>query len=161
MNTLSIQFRTQLKDPDIKDLPRLTSSTGFFNQEEVDIVEELVVETLTKPDCGYLWQVAEQGEEPAGFTCFGRIPGSMHAWDLYWIVVGRVFQGNGLGRKLISITEEYVRNQGGKLLIAETSGRPLYLPTRNFYLHCGYQSEVTIAEFYGPGDDKVFFIKRF
>jgi GNAT superfamily N-acetyltransferase len=160
MRTEIIHYRNHVLENDIKILPLLTQSTGFFNAEEVDIVEELVTETLTKPDSGYLWQVAEIEGVTAGFTCFGRIPGSEHSWDLYWIVVGKEFQGFGLGKKLISTTEEFVRAQGGKLLIAETSGKPQYESTRQFYLRCSYLLEATIQDFYAPNDDKNFFIKR-
>ncbi len=156
----TIQYRDSVTETDIQVLAQLTQSTGFFNAEEVEIVEELVTETLTKPDSGYLWLVAQLDGVPAGFTCFGRIPGSEHSWDLYWIVVGKDYQRDGLGKKLIVKTEEFVKHQGGKLLIAETSGKPQYESTRQFYLRCGYQWEATIRDFYAPGDDKAFFIKQ-
>jgi hypothetical protein len=37
----------------------------------------------------------------------------------------------------------------------ETSGRAQYEPTRDFYMHCGYEVEAVLADFYAPGDDKV------
>jgi GNAT superfamily N-acetyltransferase len=104
--------------------------------------------------------VAEIDGIPAAFACFGRIPGSEHSWDLYWIVVGKDFQGCGLGKKLITNTEDFVKNEGGKLLIAETSGKPQYESTRQFYLRCGYKLEATIRDFYALNDDKAFYIKR-
>jgi len=39
----------------------------------------------------------------------------------------------------------------------ETSGRPLYEPTRQFYLKNGYELEATLREFYGSGDDKLVY----
>jgi hypothetical protein len=41
----------------------------------------------------------------------------------------------------------------------ETSSRPLYEPTRRFYLACGYRLEAQLEDFYAPGDGKVIFLK--
>jgi hypothetical protein len=58
-------------------------------------------------------------------------------------------------------TEEAVRQAGGRMLIAETSGTSHYEPTRNFYLGMGYILEACIKDFYSAGDDLAIFIKRF
>ena len=39
------------------------------------------------------------------------------------------------------------------------SNRHHYLPTRGFYLRCGYRQEALLKDFYAPGDDKVIYIK--
>jgi ribosomal protein S18 acetylase RimI-like enzyme len=67
---------------------------------------------------------------------------------------------NGVGRKLLTASEEAVRAIGGRMLIAETSGTPAYESTRAFYLGMGYAAEATIKDFYTPGDDLVIFVKR-
>jgi hypothetical protein len=41
----------------------------------------------------------------------------------------------------------------------ETSSRPPYAPTRAFYERCGYELEVVLKEFYGPGDGKAIYVK--
>ena len=160
MKISEIQYRKVLHQSDVLTLVALTRSTGYFNEEEVLIVEELVQETLNKPESGYCWLIGEQDSIPVGFTCYGRIAGSIQAWDLYWIVVGNSWRGQGIGKKLIRRTEQEVASLKGALLIAETSGKEQYADTRSFYSSCDYTLEATIKDFYAPFDDKLFYVKR-
>ncbi len=48
---------------------------------------------------------------------------------------------------------------GGSRVYVETSSRPLYEPTRAFYLARGYREEARLPDFYGPGDAKVMYVK--
>ncbi len=105
----------------------------------------------------YHFLVARRGEEILGFAAYGRRPLTQASFDLYWIGTGQQFQGQGIGKKLLRRVEEEVRNLGGKLLIIETSGRPEFEPTRQFYLHAGCDPEARIRDFYAPGDDLVVF----
>jgi len=50
----------------------------------------------------------------------------------------RRIRGQGLGKKLMDLAEQYIRNAGGRLFIVETSGRESYRPTRTFYERIGY-----------------------
>ena len=160
MVSIDIHYRTKVQLSDVENLVNLTRSTGYFNDEEVLIVQELVQETLTQPQSGYCWLIAEKDSIPVGFTCYGSIAGSSQSWDLYWIVVGQSWRGEGIGKKLLWQTEQEVKSQNGALLIAETSGREQYKDTRSFYDSCGYKLEATITDFYAPLDDKLFYIKR-
>jgi hypothetical protein len=45
-------------------------------------------------------------------------------------------------------------------VIVETSSRDAYLPTRRFYDRRGYEEAARVAEFYGPGDDRVIYVKH-
>ncbi|HON18937.1 MAG TPA: GNAT family N-acetyltransferase [Salinivirgaceae bacterium] len=155
-----IQIRNHLVESDVERLPLLTQETQFFNYEEVMIVDELVKHTLHQNSDDYQWIVIEKNQTPIGFTCYGKIPGSEHSYDLYWIVVAKSQQSKGLGKRLIELTEIEVKKQNGAMLIAETSGKPLYEPTRNFYLRCGFIHEATIRHFYAQNDDKYFYVKR-
>jgi len=56
--------------------------------------------------------------------------------------------------------ENAVHQTGGRILIAETSGTPLYDGTRKFYFGMGYENEATIKDFYSMGDDLKIFTKR-
>ena len=47
----------------------------------------------------------------------------------------------------------------GRLFVVETSSREAYTPTRRFYEALGYYEAGRIPGFYGPGDDKVIFLK--
>ena len=82
------------------------------------------------------------------------------AFDLYWIAVDPAARCNGVGRALLTASEEAAHRMGGRMLIAETSGAPHYETTRKFYLSTGYKNEATIKDFYTIGDDLLIFVKR-
>ena len=95
----------------------------------------------------------------AGYACYGPIACTVWSYDLYWIAVDPAHQGRGLGRALVEESERLIRDAGGRRVYIETSGKPQYVPTRGFYERCGYRLDVELAEFYGPGDSKVVYVK--
>jgi len=140
----------------------IAARAGVFNQEEVQCVAEIWEEYInTGPEySGYSFIVQREGERVSGFACFGPRDLTEGVFDLYWIAVDPDARRNGVGRKLLTASEEAVRAIGGRMLIAETSGTPAYESTRAFYLGMGYAAEATIKDFYTPGDDLVIFVKR-
>lgn len=146
--------------PQIQDI---AARTDVFNQEEIETVEALWQDYLTVGPVvgGYNFLVEKDGERVLGFACYGPRDLTSGVFDLYWIAVDARSHRNGVGRRLLSVTEEAVRQGGGRMLIAETSGTPLYEPTRKFYLGMGYSLEATIRDFYTEGDDLAIFVKRF
>jgi GNAT superfamily N-acetyltransferase len=146
--------------PQIRDI---AARAGVFSQEEVDCVVELWEEYLTVGPVvgGYNFLVDRDGDRVFGFACYGPRDLTSGVFDLYWIAVDSASHRNGVGRKLLNATEEAVRQAGGRMLIAETSGTPHYEPTRKFYLGMGYTMEATIRDFYTEGDDLAIFVKRF
>ena len=63
------------------------------------------------------------------------------------------------GSVLLKAIEEDVRNEGGKILWIETSGRPLYASTEAFYIRNGYDLHASLKDFYGDGDPKQIYSK--
>jgi ribosomal protein S18 acetylase RimI-like enzyme len=154
-------FRDGVRPADRDAVRELVAATGFFSQDEVAIAVELVDERLARGSAsGYAFVLAEQGGRLAGYTCYGPVAGTASSWDLYWIVVAPDAQGRGLGRRLLTATEERVRAAGGRRLYADTSGRAQYAPTRAFYRATGFAQAAYLPEFYGPGDAKVIFCKE-
>jgi GNAT superfamily N-acetyltransferase len=160
MSEESIVFRTDVRPEDVAAVREITESTGFFYQEEVDIAVELVEERLAKGlRSGYHFILAESGGRTVGYTSYGPIACTKESYDLYWIVVSRDFRGRGLGTRLLTMAEEAIGRLGGSRIYVETSSRPLYDPTRGFYLARGYVKAAELEDFYGPGDAKVEFLK--
>lgn len=141
----------------------IAARTGVFSQEEVECVGEIWEEYMNMgPEgCGYNFIVYRDGEKVLGFSCYGPRDLATGVYDLYWIAVDPDVHRGGVGRKLLTASEEAVRQLGGRMLIAETSGTPLYEPTRKFYIGMGYIAEATIKDFYSEGDDLAIFVKRF
>ena len=160
MNTAKIEFRSIVADTDLATVRAITESTGFFYPEEVDTAVELVEDRLVKgPRCGYHFLFAEQDGRTVGYASFGPIACTKESFDLYWLVVGRDFRGKGLGTQLLEKSEDAISALGGSRIYIETSARPLYIPTRAFYLARGYSQIAELEDFYAPGDAKAMYVK--
>ena len=149
-----------LRREDRERLQVLVAATGKFTGEEVAIALELIDAVL---DGGgqkdYIIRVSESDGNVEGYYCVGPTPATEGTFDLYWIAVDPARQGKGIGTQLDDHAAALVRGMGGRLLIAETSSRPAYGPTREFYLRRGYRELARIAGYYRPGDDLVVFGK--
>jgi len=150
---------TEIDGTQIQDI---TARAGVFSQEEIDSVPEMFNEYLAHgtEGSGYHFIVYREGGKVLGFAIYGYRDLTDGVFDLYWIAVDPTTRCKGIGRKLITASEEAVREMGGRMLVAETSGTPLYESTRKFYFSMGYENEATIKDFYSSGDDLVIFIKR-
>lgn len=152
--------RRELRSTDRGTIDRLLAATGFFNPEELEVAMELVDDRLIEGDeSHYRFLVAERGSRVAGYACWGPIPGTAESADLYWIAVDPACQGLGVGRALLAEAERWLAEAGRPRVWIETAGRPQYEPTRAFYLACNYRIAAQLEDFYGPGDDKVIFLK--
>jgi ribosomal protein S18 acetylase RimI-like enzyme len=159
--TETVTLREEVRPGDVDAVRALVAATGFFADAEVAIAAELVQERLDKGAAsGYEFILADQGGMLAGYSCYGLIPCSTVSWDLYWIAVAPGVQGGGLGRRILALTEQRIREAGGLACYAETSGRAQYAPTRAFYERTGYATGAVFPDFYGPGDAKYVFVKR-
>jgi ribosomal protein S18 acetylase RimI-like enzyme len=160
MNTTAVGFRTTVTEADIEVVRRITDSTGFFYPEEVDVAVELVEDRVAKGmKCGYHFLFAEADGRAVGYTTFGPIACTRESWDLYWIVVAGDYRGKGLGTALLEKTETSIAALGGSHVYIETSARPLYTPTRAFYIARGYTQVAELEDFYAPGDAKAMYLK--
>jgi ribosomal protein S18 acetylase RimI-like enzyme len=140
----------------------IIAKTNMFTQAEIDVAMELIDIFLTKKDQkDYIIYVAEnKGKEVVGYVCYGPTPATEGTFDLYWIAVSPNMQGKGVGKELLSFTENNVLKQNGRLIIVETSSQPKYQPTQQFYIKNKYLIEARIKDFYRPGDDRLIFLKR-
>ena len=137
-------------------LERLVRDTGRFRESEVATAVELLDEALAGDD-DYRFIGAYDGDTLVGYACWGPTPGTEGTHDLYWIVVDPARQGAGIGAQLLDHVAQLLRAEGGRLLVAETSGRPDYALTRRFYQKHGFTRAATIPGYYAPGDDLVVY----
>jgi D-alanine-D-alanine ligase len=108
---------------------------------------------------GYVFLVYRNGDRLLGYACFGPHPLTEGTFDLYWIAVDPQMRGQGIGHALLARVENEVHARGGRILIVETSGTPVYAPARRLYESCGYRYEAVVHDFYAPGDDLIVFGK--
>ncbi len=140
----------------------LLDATGFFPPGDMEIAREVLDEALEKGEAGHYQSYTACAEDgrPIGWACFGATPCTVGTWDFYWLGVDTRIQARGVGSALLRLVERLAREQGGRLMVIETSGRPLYHPTRQFYLNRGYREEGRIRDFYAGGDDRVIYTRR-
>src|SRR5512133_3387358 len=110
---------TEADGPQVQDI---AARAGVFNQEEVETVAELWQEYLTDgPEvCGYNFIVEREGEQVLGFACYGPRDLTNGVYDLYWIAVDPNARRGGVGRRLLTASEEAAHTAGARMIIAET-----------------------------------------
>jgi ribosomal protein S18 acetylase RimI-like enzyme len=154
----------QLEPRDRPFIEKMVISTGKFNVVEVATALELVDEALARgEESGYLFAVLEYGKKHSvvqGYACYGPVPLTQGAYDLYWIVVDPASQGKGFGSHLLRYVETDVLRRGGRMILIETSSQESYGATIRFYKKAGYKLVARIKNFYRIGDDKLVFSKE-
>lgn len=157
-----MNLRKKLKESDIPYLEEILNSTGFFYDHEVVVALELAEENLTQGEekSGYIFIIAEKDDKPVAFACYGKTPCTDDSFDLYWIAVHQNQKGTGIGKILMQMIEEDVSQLTGKYIWIETSSRPLYEPTRYFYLKTGCEKIAELPNFYGENDNKIIYLKK-
>jgi ribosomal protein S18 acetylase RimI-like enzyme len=136
------------------------ADTGFFRPDEIEIARELIDSAIAEgPKGHYQSFVACIGKDTVGWVCWGPTPCTLGTFDIYWLGVAPNMQSRGIGRALTNFAEQTIAERGGRLFVVETSSRDTYTPTRRFYEALGYHEAARIPDFYGPGDDRVIFLK--
>lgn len=151
-----------LQKSDRKDLVELINSNDIFKDDEIQVAIDLVDETLEideKDEYDYNIFVYELDKKVVGYHCTGKRYMTEGVFDLYWIVVHSKYHGQKIGKILLKQAEEFILDQNGYLVIAETSSQPSYLPTRKFYKNNDYQVLAEIKDFYKRNDNLIIFGK--
>lgn len=133
--------------------------TANFTAEEIDCAVELLDIYLNNPvqkDYNFLCAV-DSNNKPIGYVCCGRVPLTDGTYDLYWIVIDPLHCGVGIGKRLVNYVADMLKEQSGRMLLAETSSKPNYYGTRTFYERRGFLETARIKDFYKIGDDKIIY----
>jgi ribosomal protein S18 acetylase RimI-like enzyme len=167
-----ITFRDTPRPADSAAIRGIVASTGFFHDYEVDVAVELIDERLNRGLISeYHFIFADDADTGGliGYSCFGPIACTVGSFDLYWIAVHNDRRGRGLGARIMTEAERAMAagllGPDGKpvaparRIYIETSSKPQYQPTRDFYIRCGYREEARFEGFYAPGDDKIVYVR--
>jgi ribosomal protein S18 acetylase RimI-like enzyme len=157
----------QLRPENRSRLAELLVMTGAFHADEVEVALSLFDFTHGPTGAGaddaavdYEFVGAFVEEQLVGYACFGPTPATDGTFDLYWLAVDPAAQGRGIGRALMRDVEAKLIARGGRLLVVETSSRPDYESTRQFYTHSGYTEAARVRDFYAPADDRILLTTR-
>ncbi len=150
-----------MKEQDRQVVLDIVEATGMFTPEEILCAREQVDIFLGQPGQKDYYLVVVENDEGrvVGYMSYGPTPLTDGAFDLYWMAVAPEVQGRGYGRELVGWLEDRVREEGGRLILIETSSQAKYKSTRHFYKKLGYREVSRIPDFYKPGDDKITFAK--
>jgi ribosomal protein S18 acetylase RimI-like enzyme len=136
--------------------------TRAFNQEEIDVAMELIDIVLRDENQNdyKIHCLVDHEDQAMGYICYGPTPMTQGTFDLYWISVDPNFQGKRVGSKLLDFLEKEVREEGGRMILADTSTIPQYEKTKSFYLRNGFREVARIPDYYYPGNDRITFCKK-
>jgi ribosomal protein S18 acetylase RimI-like enzyme len=150
-----------LAEKDKDSIRTILSDSQMFRDDEIDVAFEVIDEYLEDPDESDYWSfvATDESDTAIGFVIVGPNPMTVGTFDLYWIAVGQSQQRKGVGSGMLTYAEKRVHEHGGRLIIAETSSKPTYLRTRNFYKQHGYSELAQIRDYYDIGDDLIIFGK--
>jgi len=149
-------------EADKAQITDITARAGVFSQEEIDSVPVMFDEYLrygTEGD-GYHFIVYREGDQILGYAIYGYRDLTDGVYDLYWIAVDPDARRKGVGRALLTASENAIHDLDGRIIIVETSGSAHYSGTRDFYVNTGYINEAIIKDYYKPGDDLWIFTKK-
>lgn len=150
----------KLRPEDRNQIEKIVSSIEIFSAEEKEVALELIDEAIAKPQLEYYNVFVYEDEgKVLGYHCTGKRALTDGVFDMYWIVVDPNAQNKGAGKKLLEHVENFAKERKGTWVLAETSSREAYTPTRNFYLRNRYTILSEIRDFYTMNDNLIVFGK--
>lgn len=152
----------ELKQADVDQLEKILKKISTFNEKEVEVAMELInITAFNTEQSDYNIFVYDDEGKIMGYHCTGKRPLTDAVYDLYWIVADPSAGKKGIGKSLIEHAENFVKENNGRWLLAETSSKESYAATRNFYLRNKYSIVSQINDFYSIGDNLLVFGKYF
>ncbi len=163
-----------LRPEDRDSLLGVITSDTVFTQEEISVATELIDEAIASTK-DYEILVAEMEgtkESPSGsivtnncmgvigYVCFGAVPMTENAYDLYWIVVHGNARGKGAASSLMRCMETELKKRGGRAVRIETSQQESHGSARRLYEKNGYELAATLPNFYKQGDGLLTYYKQ-
>jgi ribosomal protein S18 acetylase RimI-like enzyme len=147
----------KVRKADIPELKKVLDSSELFPSY---LLDDMINDYLNNESSTDFWFTTIENEKPVsiGYCAPERL--TEGTYNLYAIAVNKSLQGNGIGKQMMEYIESHLRNSGNRILIVETSGKPEFELTREFYIKCQYIKQAVIPEFYEKGDDKVVFWKK-
>jgi ribosomal protein S18 acetylase RimI-like enzyme len=142
---------------DIEGLKSVLETIDLFPSEMLD---DMISDYLDNPETEEIWFTAIENDRPIALSYCAPEKLTDRTFNLYAIGVQSDKQGTGIGKQMMTFVEDYLRNEGNRVLIVETSSAPEFEQTRAFYHKIGYTKEAVIRDFWKEGDDKVIFWKK-
>ncbi len=131
--------------------------------DQIDLFPSTMLDDMVKGfldgETDDLWLTLEVDSTAIGFCYANPEQMTEDTWNILALAVSPAHQGNGAGAKLTRQMEVQIEDQGGRIIIVDTSGTDAFTQTRSFYEKAGYTEKARIRDFWAKGDDKVTFWK--
>jgi len=147
----------KVKKADIPELKKVLDSSELFPSY---LLDDMISDYLNNDSSTDFWFTTIENGNPISIGYCAPEKLTKGTYNLYAIAVSKNQQGNGVGKQMMQYIESQLRDIGHRILIVETSGKPEFELTREFYIKCQYTKQAVIPEFYEKGDDKVVFWKK-
>lgn len=128
---------------------------AMFDDKELQQIQH----QLDFPDgAGFVYL---KDELVVGYGYLRLLPGSLPSADLQWLVVDKDHHNGGIGRQLVEHAQALARGWGAKSLSVATlhSSDPVSKNALNFYKRLGFSQSRIVPNYWGPGEDKIYFVK--
>ena len=140
-------FRNTLRENDPEIIAHIASSTGFFDDRDVQHNADIARHLLLQKDCEHRFLFAEYNGKTVAYACFEELPDAKAGtYELYWLSTLNEYRGLGIGRKLVDYLIATLKNYDAERLYVKTDSTPQYEPTRRFYEKCGFKFEEEIID---------------
>lgn len=143
----------EMRREDIPALEDVLNQTGLFPAEMLQPMAEPWLSGIA----GHRWMVALYHENPIGFAYVEAERMTEGTFNLLAIAVKPEAQARGVGTALVSDLMQRLRNEGGRVLLVETSSLDEFAKTRSFYEGQAFTKEARIRDFYRNGEDKIVY----
>lgn len=142
---------------DISDLKKVLNTIELFPSAMLD---DMISDYLNNPKTEEIWFTETHKGKPISIAYCAPEQLAEGTYNLYAIGVKADTQSKGVGTRMMAFIENYLKVNGHRLLIVETSGTSDFELTRRFYEKLDYKQEAVIRNFWKDGDDKVIYSKK-
>ena len=149
-----LSFRNTLRENDPEVIAQIASSTGFFDDRDVQLNADIARHLLRNKDCEHRFLFAEYNGKTVAYACFEELPDAKAGtYELYWLSTLNEYRGLGIGRQLVEYLLAHLKSLGAERLYVKTDSTPQYEPTRRFYEKCGFVRSHNIPNFFTDNYD--------
>jgi ribosomal protein S18 acetylase RimI-like enzyme len=150
--TLQLSIRDMRRN-DLLALEGVLAQTGLF---PVDLLRSMA-EPWLSGQSDHHWLTARDRQTPIGFAFAEPERMTEGTFNLLAIAVLPSKQSRGAGKALVTSLMQRLRDNGGRILLVETSSLDAYARTRSFYTEQAFTREARIRDFYQDGEDKIVY----